>query len=129
MSQRTSKSSKQIKLHLGCGAKYISGFVHIDQNPYDHLDYISNIAKLSMFPSKSVNLIYASHVLEYFHRDEVENVLVEWYRVLKLNGVIRLAVPDFDSIIKVYLKTILIYIQMFPCVTVPLEGEPPSVFI
>ena len=104
MSQRTSKSSKQIKLHLGCGAKYIPGFIHIDQNPYDHLDYISNVAKLSMFPSKSVDLIYASHLLEYFHREEVDNVLAEWYRVLYSGGLLRLAVPDFDSIIKVYLK-------------------------
>ena len=49
-------------------------------------------------------MIYASHVLEYFDRIEVTKVLAEWRRVLKGGGILRVAVPDFQSLIEVYLK-------------------------
>ena len=58
----------------------------------------------SILANNSVDLIYASHVLEYFDRNEVKNVLGEWYRVLKKGGLLRVAVPDFEAIVKVYLK-------------------------
>lgn len=93
-----------VKLHLGCGDKFIPGFIHIDQNRFDHVDHLANVSDLSMYTEYSVDLIYACHVLEYFHRDEVKHVLDEWYRVLKIGGLLRVAVPDFESIIKVYLK-------------------------
>ena len=104
MFQQTSKSSNLLKLHLGCGEKLIPGFVHIDRNHFDHVDYVKDIADLPMLSEHSVDLIYACHVLEYFHRDEAKDVLAEWYRVLKKGGLLRLAVPDFESIVKVYLK-------------------------
>ena len=93
-----------VKLHLGCGDKFIPGFIHIDQNRFDHVDHLANISDLSMYTKHSVDLIYACHLLEYFHRDEVKHVLDEWYRVLKKGGLLRVAVPDFESIIKVYSK-------------------------
>lgn len=93
-----------LKLHLGCGKKIIPDFIHIDQGNFDHIDYVSNVSELSMFRNNSVDLIYASHVLEYFDRNEVKNVLGEWYRVLKKGGLLRVAVPDFEAIVKVYLK-------------------------
>ena len=34
-----------------------------------------------------------------------ENVLNEWYRVLKKDGILRIAVPDFKSIVNYYNKT------------------------
>ena len=57
-----------------------------------------------MFKDSSVDLIYASHVIEYFDRIEVIGVLKEWYRVLKKGGLLRIAVPDFEALVKVYLK-------------------------
>ena len=71
----------------------------------DHIDYKSNIDDLSMFDNESVSLIYSSHSFEYFNRQEAIKVLTEWRRVLRPEGVLRLAVPDFDSLIKVYQKT------------------------
>lgn len=93
-----------MKINLGCGENYIPGFVHIDKSSYPHVDYQSDVKDLSFIPTNSVELIYASHLLEYFDRHEVINVLEEWYRVLKPGGILRLAVPDFESIVKVYLK-------------------------
>lgn len=93
-----------LKLNLGCGTNYIPGFIHIDVREFDHIDFVSEVNKLEMFHSGQVDLIYASHVLEHFKRDETESVLKEWYRVLKENGILRLAVPDFESIVNIYMK-------------------------
>jgi len=71
----------------------------------EHIDYKSNIDDLPMFENDSVSLIYSSHSFEYFDRTQAKEVLKEWRRVLKKDGVLRLAVPDFDSLIKVYQKT------------------------
>jgi predicted SAM-dependent methyltransferase len=58
-----------------------------------------------MFEDNSVDLIYSSHTLEHFWRHQIEDVLKEWYRVLKPSGVLRIAIPDFEKIVEVYLKT------------------------
>lgn len=92
-------------MHLGCGKRYIPGFVHIDLADYPHIDYKSDISDLSIFEDESVDLIYCCHALEYFDKQEAqERVLPEWHRVLKRGGMLRVAVPDFEAIAEVYLK-------------------------
>ena len=93
-----------IKIHLGCGEKYLKDYLHIDVNDGPHIDYKSDVKNLSMFENSSVDKIYSSHTLEYFNQEEAVLVLTEWRRVLKIGGTLLLAVPDFDSIVKVYLK-------------------------
>lgn len=93
-----------MKLHLGCGKRYIPGFVHIDLNDFPHIDYRYDIRSLPMFKNNSVDLIYFCHGIEYFDRIEIADVLKEWKRVLKRGGVLRLAMPDFNSLVKVYRK-------------------------
>jgi len=95
----------RIKLHLGCGNKYIPGFIHIDAIKYNHVDYICNVDNLSIFTDETVDLIYNCHVLEHFHRNKTLKVLIEWYRVLKKGGVLRVAVPDFEKLSDLYHKT------------------------
>jgi predicted SAM-dependent methyltransferase len=98
------KDDKSIKLHLGCGEKFIPGFIHVDSRKFSHIDYVASADKLNMFKDNSADLIYACHILEHFKRNQIEAVLKEWYRVLKPNGVLRLAVPDFEKLVEVYLK-------------------------
>ncbi|WP_416695865.1 class I SAM-dependent methyltransferase [Candidatus Pseudothioglobus sp. Uisw_050_01] len=97
--------SEDIKLHLGCWHRYIPGFIHIDLCDMSHIDYKSGIDDLSMFTDESVSLIYSSHNFEYFNPAEALEVLKEWSRVLKPNGLLRIALPDFDSLIEVYHKS------------------------
>jgi predicted SAM-dependent methyltransferase len=90
-----------MKLHLGCGSKHIEGFVHIDIMQHEHVDYVAKVDDLP-FDDNSADLIYASHVLEHFGRNEFQAVLKEWYRVLKPNGILRVAVPDFQAVAELY---------------------------
>lgn len=92
-----------MKLNLGCGNRErIPGFTNVDLVHEKNVDIVSNVGKLPMIASESVELIYASHVLEYFDRDEARDVLTEWKRLLMPKGVLRLAVPDFEALVVVY---------------------------
>ena len=93
-----------MKLHLGCGDRYIPGFFHIDGFDGPHIDHVCSIENLSFIESNSIDLIYSSHVLEHFKRDRLPAVLTEWNRILKVGGVLRIAVPDFEAIVDVYNK-------------------------
>ena len=91
-----------IKINMGCGWRdFGKDWIHIDSGDYSHLDYKS-ITDLSQFGDNSVDLIYASHVIEYFDREEVKSLLLEWHRVLKPNGTLRIAVPNFYEISRLY---------------------------
>ena len=91
-----------MKLHLGCGERFLEGYKHIDYSNYHHIDWNQSIYPLSFIRSDSVEEIYSSHSLEYFDFNEVEKVLKEWRRCLKIGGKLRLSVPDFDKLLYVY---------------------------
>jgi len=55
-----------------------------------------------MFRDDTVDLLYASHCLEHISYLHTREVLVEWYRVLKPGGVLRISVPDLDRLIEIY---------------------------
>ena len=61
-----------MKLHIGCGEKYLPGWKHLDARKFPHVDYVTNkLDKLDMFADNSVEEIYACHVLEHFTRLEM----------------------------------------------------------
>jgi len=92
-----------IKINMGCGWRnFGSDWIHIDGGDYAHLEYKS-ITDLSQFESETVDLIYSSHVVEYFNREEITFLLSEWNRVLKRGGKLRIAVPNFEALSKLYL--------------------------
>lgn len=91
-----------MKLHLGCWHRYIPGFIHIDLCDLPHIDYKTSVDRLTMIEDNSVELIYCSHVFEYFDPTYAPTVLTEWHRVLKNGGILRLSVPDFGQLIKIY---------------------------
>ena len=91
-----------MKLHLGCGSKYLQGYKHIDYSNYDHIDWNSQIDKLPFIDDESIFEIYCSHALEYFDYIQSKEVLCEWRRCLKFGGILRISVPDFDKLLEVY---------------------------
>ena len=91
-----------MKLHLGCGKKHLRGYLNIDILDGPEIDLVSDVRFLREIPNSQVEEIYACHILEHFGRHEIQNVLAEWYRVLLPNGILRLAVPNFDACVKYY---------------------------
>ena len=92
-----------MKLHLGCGNLKLNTFVNIDVMS-NNSDLKLNFKNLSIFNSSKVDEIYISHALEHFKRREIIPLILEWNRVLKVDGILRIAVPDFEKVVKMYFK-------------------------
>ena len=93
-----------IKIHLGCGEKILDGFINIDIVKKKPQVIIDDVSTLKTIEQDSVDLIYACHVLEHFSRTEILNILETWNSKMKKGGIIRISVPDFDSIFLHYKK-------------------------
>lgn len=95
----------RILLHLGCGPINAPCYTNIDAQPFPHVHFVHDVYPLEMFKSNSVDLVYASHVLEHFPCAKVPHVINEWRRVLKVGGILRLGVPNFEVLVSIYADT------------------------
>lgn len=92
-----------INLHLGCGSLKLEDFINVDITS-KLADMKLDINDLSIFNEDSVQQIYICHVLEHINRNQILNLILEWNRVLQKNGILRIAVPDFEKVLKIYQK-------------------------
>jgi len=97
---------KDVKFHIGCGDKRLQGYVNIDIIPTEGSDVIMDIPKeLHLIPSDIASEIRLESVFEHFYNYEQHMVLQHFHRILKKEGSLVIKwLPDFDAIIKNYLK-------------------------
>lgn len=91
-------------LNIGCGATHHPDWVNLDISSFDPSVLPVDINKGLPFPSTSASVCYSSHLLEHLDKEGARNFLAECMRVLNKGGVIRLAVPDLESIVREYLR-------------------------
>ena len=80
--------SEKFRLHIG-GNEINPYWKILDVEERIEVDYVSNASDLSGFQDNTVDVIYASHVLEHFYYNidnELLETLQEWHRVLKVGG-------------------------------------------
>lgn len=100
--------NKPLKLHLGCGEKYLEGYVNIDYPSSQHsvmsvkADKYIDLRELS-YPDGTVDEIRSHHVFEHFNRGEALKLLLRWRRWLKPGGVLFIETPDFMGSIKKFI--------------------------
>ena len=81
-----------IKLNIGAGDTVIPGYVAIDRK-------LGSEAYPLNYPDNSVSEIRCSHLLEHLDFRQVQTALIEWHRVLKPGGRLRIAVPDVAKVL------------------------------
>ncbi len=93
-------------LNLGCGHRF-----HLD---WENVDFSStgpgvrayDLRKGIPYPDATFDVVYHSHLLEHFPKESAPVFLGECHRVLKPRGVIRVVVPDLETIVRLYLEAL-----------------------
>jgi glycosyltransferase involved in cell wall biosynthesis/predicted SAM-dependent methyltransferase len=98
---KASAPSDGLKLHLGCGERYLPGYLNIDFPSSQHTvqktskaDLHADLRELS-YPNNSVQEIRSHHVYEHFDRVTALRFLIDWYGWLKSGGELVIETPDF----------------------------------
>jgi predicted SAM-dependent methyltransferase len=93
-----------VKLHIG-GRTRTPGWTSFDIAPGPEVDLMGDCRDLSRFEDDSVDEIYASHILEHLsYRNEIVPALKEWYRVLLPGALVKISVPDFDVLCRLFVR-------------------------
>lgn len=61
-----------------------------------------NVKKRFPIKDGACECVYASHLFEHLYYDDARHCVSEIHRILEKEGIIRIAVPDLDTIIKNY---------------------------
>jgi SAM-dependent methyltransferase len=111
----------EIKINIGCGVSGLEGWHNFDNSltvTLSRIPLANRLLKLPRWPrevhrydvrkglpfkTESVRYIYSSHTFEHFTYAESLKVVRECFRVLEAGGVIRIAVPDLELIVRDYL--------------------------
>src|SRR5665213_2847022 len=89
-------------LNLGCGEQHHPAWVNVDFVSQDPTVILHDLTKGIPYPDNSFEVVYHSHVLEHFTRSDARKFIQECFRVLKPNGVLRIAIPDLEQIVRNY---------------------------
>jgi predicted SAM-dependent methyltransferase len=100
------------KLHLGCGECYFDGYTNIDYPLTEHNVQKTSVADLQAnlleitYASSSIDEIRLHHVFEHFSRAVAAAQLCRWNHWLKVDGELRIEVPDFERTAKAALGSL-----------------------
>lgn len=91
------------KLHIGCGANLLDGWLNTDYFPDTSRAVHLNAVRSFPFPDACFDYVYSEHMIEHVSYADGERMLAECFRVLKPNGRVRIATPDLRSLLDLYL--------------------------
>lgn len=93
-------------LNLGCGARFHPAWTNVDLASADPRVLEHDIRRPLPFDDGTFEAVYHSHVLEHLPPDDGRALLAECFRVLRPGGIVRVVVPDLESIARQYLATL-----------------------
>jgi predicted SAM-dependent methyltransferase len=116
-----------VKLNLGCGDQVVDGWTNVDYalgarltkvplfravnrklrlftTEWDARIMIHNLATRFPWSDSSIDVVYSSHTLEHFCKEDGRAFLAECHRVLRPGGIIRVVVPDLRASVVDYLE-------------------------
>ena len=116
-----------MKLNLGCGDRVVEGWTNVDYSlgarlmkvpffkavnkrlrifnvDWDARIVLHDLTRPLPWPDSSVDVVYSSHTLEHFSKEDGRAFLTECHRVLRPGGIIRILVPDLGFTVGEYLQ-------------------------
>jgi predicted SAM-dependent methyltransferase len=91
-------------VNLGCGTRFHPDWTNINLSSSRPEVMAHDLSRGIPLPDASCDAVYHSHLLEHIRRHEVKDFLAECLRVLKPGGVLRVVVPNLETICRLYLE-------------------------
>lgn len=108
------KKHKKTMLNIGCGTDYKKDWINVDNNSDNNIEKLDlnwDLRNPLPFEDGSVDYIFNEHFFEHLTVEEARISMADLMRVLKPGGVMRIAMPDLESIVEHYIN-------------VPLDKDP-----
>ena len=93
-----------MKLYVGSRNYHPPGYVTVDIDPTNKPDIVADIRDMAPVADASCDEVVAGHVLEHIDWPDSFAAMAEFARVLKPQGVMRLAVPDMSALMRMLLS-------------------------
>lgn len=90
-------------LNIGCGKVFHLAWVNLDLVPIAPHIKPWDIRNKLPFADRKLDVCYSSHVIEHFSPLDAKRLLVECFRILRPQGILRVVVPDLEQIARLYL--------------------------
>jgi predicted SAM-dependent methyltransferase len=100
------KQVSGLLLNLGCGKHFHPVWTNVDFSAAGPGVLKHDLRKPLPFPDGSCAVVYHSHLLEHFSRPLAPRFLKECHRLLEPGGILRVVVPDLETIARLYLKAL-----------------------
>jgi len=91
-------------LNLGCGSRINRKWTNVDFHSGSKDVLAFDLKKGIPFEKETFDVVYHSHLIEHFSKKEATFFLSECHRVLKHEGVLRIAYPDLEQIVLNYIR-------------------------
>lgn len=112
-----------LRLHIG-GEEPKDGWTILNVQEGPHVDALGDCRDLSSYGDGSVAEIYASHVFEHLgYLDDLPKALAECHRVLSSGGKLRISVPDFETLCRLFLHPKMDMEQRFAIMRIAFGGQ------
>lgn len=92
------------RLEIGPGDRRIPGYETLSIVGGRNVDYVCDAATRLPFSDNTFETIYASHVLEHIPWYQTARALIEWLRILRPGGELKVWVPDALKICEVFVE-------------------------
>lgn len=103
MTEMPNDTENKRLVNLGCGSRYHPIWINIDIAPCCSDVIPHDLSKNIPLESSSCDVVYHAAVLEHIRPADTKAFLGECKRVLKPGGILRVGVPDLESMCQLYL--------------------------
>jgi SAM-dependent methyltransferase len=105
--ERESRTAAPARLlNFGCGTAFHPEWTNLDAAPVSPEIIAHDLRSGFPFAAETFDAVYGSHVLEHLEPEAGAQLLQECFRVLKPGGVVRIVVPDLETIARLYLQAL-----------------------
>lgn len=98
-------------LNVGAGGRTFINYptkeyrcINFDERSLKDIDVVGDVKDLSGFKDEEFDYILASDIIEHFPIKYTDQILKEWKRVLKRDGIIEFRLPNLEAICKAYIN-------------------------